>query len=62
MSIVVYVAVIMVFIVYARYFLVEQLNPLRLVTMALTILAVAMIVAIAVKRVVKARKLEKYLV
>jgi hypothetical protein len=52
----------MVFIVYARYFPVEQLNPLRLVTMALTILAVAMIVAIAVKRVVKARKLEKYLV
>jgi hypothetical protein len=30
--------------------------------MALTILAVAMIIAIAVKRVVEAKKLEKYLV
>jgi branched-subunit amino acid transport protein len=55
MGVVVYVAIV-VFTVYVGFFLVEQLNIPRLVAIALTIPAVIVIAAIAVKGLLETRK------
>jgi hypothetical protein len=55
MGVVVYVAIV-VFTVYVGFFLVEQLNIPRLVAIALTIPAVVVIAAIAVKGLLETRK------
>jgi branched-subunit amino acid transport protein len=58
MGVVVYVAIV-VFTVYVGFFLVEQFNIPRLVAIALTIPAVVVIAAIAVKGLLETRKWEK---
>jgi branched-subunit amino acid transport protein len=55
MGVVVYVAIV-VFTVYVGFFLVEQFNIPRLVAIALTIPAVVVIAAIAVKGLLETRK------